>query len=393
MFSDRLFPDLSLNSIALEIDRLQAADVNLINLTESNPTLVGLRYPPNLFNLLNNSDSSRYSPHPLGSKKAREAVAGDYQRRGIAIDSESVILTVGASESYSLLFKLLCDARDTVLIPCPGYPLLEHLCRLDAIIPSTYRLRYYGEWSIDLDEMESAVTDQTRAILSVNPNNPTGSFIKPGEWKRLTAVCRERSLALIVDEVFSDYPLIPNFPSDPQHEGALIFRLGGISKAVGLPQLKLGWIVVTGPSSLREQALKRLEFICDQYLSVNAPIQFALPDIFRIGAAVREQIQERIWINYQSLQQIVDNDPLCNILWTEGGWYAILQAPAMVEEKELTLRALRQAHTLVHPGYFFDFQKQPLVVISLLLPTERFVEGVNRLLSVIEEMTENLNRT
>lgn len=296
------------------------------------------------------------------------------------------MLTASTSEAYTLLFKLLCDPGDGVLVPTPSYPLFDHLTRLDAVRAGPYALQYHGRWEVDIDCMDAAWSGSTKAVLAVSPNNPTGSVWRDSEWEAVTARCASRGAALIVDEVFADYPLEGGaLPAVPPSSDALVFKLGGLSKSAALPQVKLGWIAVDGPPTLVRPALERLELICDTYLSVSTPVQVALPALIELGAAVRRQIQERIAHNYDSLRHAAAADPSVQLLHADGGWSAVLRVPARTSEEELVIGLLEQRDTLVHPGFFFDFAHEAFLVFSLLPRPEDFTEGVRRVMEHLDD--------
>ena len=384
MFSSRTPSDLAPNRLAQALERRRAAGGAVIDLTESNPTRALVEYPPDLLVPLADSRGLRYEPNPFGLMDARRAVAADYARRGIAVPPGRVVLTTSTSEANSLLFKLLGDPGDEVLVPRPSYPLFDHLASLDGVAVRAYDLEYHGAWSIDVASVERALTSRSRAMVIVNPNNPTGSFVSAGELDQLAAICARRDIALIADEVFADYELEPGSARGAGHplerEDVLAFTLGGLSKSVGLPQLKLGWFVVSGPDRLVDAALERLELICDTYLSVSIPIQAAAADLFAAGVAVRLQIQKRVAGNYRQLRSLAEGSPACRVLRSQGGWYGVLQAPAVKPEEDLVLELLEEEGVLVHPGYFFDFPRECYLVVSLLLPPERFADAVGRVL-------------
>ena len=385
MFSTRTPPHLAANRLAQALLELQRAGRPIIDLTESNPTRSGFEYPPDLLAPLADARGLAYRPRPFGLIEARRAVAKEYARRGISVPADRIVLTASTSEAYSLLFKLLADPGDDALVPRPGYPLFEHLTRLDGLSVRPYDLEYHGEWSIDMTSVERALTPRTRALLVVNPNNPTGSFVKRDEAARLVQLCGERRIALIADEVFADYELEPYAASNGgrvmDREEALVFSLGGLSKSVGLPQVKLGWIAVAGPADLVDGALERLEIVCDTYLSVSTPVQAAAAELLERGSPVRAQIRARVAANYHHLVGRNAAAPACRVLRSEGGWYAVLQVPTLRTEEELVLDLLVSDGVLAHPGYFFDFPRESYLVVSLLVPEAEFSEGVERLLS------------
>jgi alanine-synthesizing transaminase len=387
VFSSRVSSDLTPNRLSAAISRLRQSCVEIDDLTESNPTRVSLSYPGRLLDALASPAGLAYSPQPFGIPTARDAVVGDFRRRGMTVPRDRVVLTASTSEAYSLLFKLLCNPGDEVLVPVPSYPLFEYLATLDAVQVRTYNLDHHGEWSLDIDGVRRATTERTRAVIVVNPNNPTGSYLKPAELDALAAHCKAQGLALIGDEVFAEYVLDADLPrtcSVLAQRQALTFGLGGLSKGLGLPQLKLGWLVAGGPDDLVKPALERLELICDTYLSVATPVQEALPSLLANGAAIRTQIRDRVTRNYRALLAVAPRYPSVDVLPAEGGWNAVIQVPAMQSEESLVLQLLEQDHVLVHPGYFFDFPHEAFLVLSLLPPPEVFDRAVSRLLARVE---------
>ncbi|HSL24068.1 MAG TPA: pyridoxal phosphate-dependent aminotransferase [Vicinamibacterales bacterium] len=383
MFSTRAPGDLTPNRHALLLAELRAQGVAITDLTLSNPTDAGLEYAPDLLVPLADPAALRYEPAPLGMPAAREAAASEYARRGVTVPADRIALTASTSEAYSLLFKLLCDPGDEVLVPVPSYPLFEHLTALDAVRPVSYPIEYHGRWSLNLDALERAVTPRTRAVLVVSPNNPTGSFLTGPELDAVSALCARRQVALIGDEVFADYVFDgrDRGPSVVQQDAALAFSLGGLSKAAGLPQVKLGWMAVAGPSALVTEAIARLELICDTYLSVSTPVQRAAPALLQRAPRIRERIQRRTIGNRAALAQLVAMASDIEVLEADGGWYAVVRVPATVPEEQLALELLRTDHVLVHPGYFFDFPHEAFVVLSLLSRPDDFSLGVRRLVA------------
>ena len=380
MFSSRLHWDLEPNRLARLLAAQRHAGAEILDLTESNPTRAKLVYPAaKILAALADEHSMAYDPIPAGMPSARAAVA---ERCGV--ETERVLLTTSTSESYTYLFKLLADPGDEILAPRPSYPLFEFLAELDAVRITQYPLVYHNGWSIDFEALRRAITDRTRAIVLVNPNNPTGSFLERDEVDELAALAAERGLALISDEVFNEYA----FGQDPQRvttlagvEQALTFCLGGLSKMAGLPQMKLGWIVLGGPAAVRVQAVERLELIADTYLSVGTPVQHALPRLFAAGDAVQQQIAARTQENLAWLRSGIPPDSPVQLLDVDGGWYATLRVPRTQSEEEWCLQLLERDHVLVQPGYFYDFESEAFLVLSLLTPPEIFREGVRRLLN------------
>ncbi|HTM46674.1 MAG TPA: pyridoxal phosphate-dependent aminotransferase [Polyangiaceae bacterium] len=385
MFSRRSASEHQENALYAALGAMREAGTPYLDLTVSNPTVVGLRGPSaSLAQILANVDCSKYEPAPLGMPSAREAAAQHFRQLGVALPSEQVLLTASTSESYSFLFNLLCDAGDEVLIPAPSYPLFEYLARFANVTATPYRLAYDGAWHIDFDSLTSAVTPRTRAVVLVNPNNPTGSYVSKQEWLRLA----QFGLPLISDEVFARYPLI----DDAQRplsalcvlQGAEVplFVLDGLSKYAGLPQLKLGMMAYACPSALGDELHHRLEMIADTFLSVSTPVQAALPQLLRHGKTTHDHIQERISTNYGTLRTLV-RDSAATLLRAEGGWSAVLQLPQTLSEQAWVLRLLQERRVLVQPGWFFDFATEPFVVVSLLTPPDDFARGVQAILGAV----------
>jgi len=387
VFSTRVSSDLTPNRLSAAIARLRDSRIDFDDLTESNPTHVGIAYPGRLLEALAQPSALTYAPEPFGMPVARDAVVGDFRRRGMSVSRDRVVLTASTSEAYSMLFKLLCNPGDEVLVPTPSYPLFEYLAALDSVRPRTYQLEYHGAWSLDIDGLRRATTDRTRAVIVVSPNNPTGSYLKCAELDALAIHCRAHSLALIGDEVFAEYVLdaeLPRTSSVLAQRHALTFSLGGLSKGLGLPQLKLGWMVAAGPEELVRPALERLEIICDTYLSVGTPVQAGLPALLNEGAAIRTGIRDRVTRNYRALLRSAPEYPSVDVLPSEGGWYAVIQVPAMQSEESLVLQLLEHDRVLVHPGFFFDFPREAFLVLSLLPRPEVFERAVARVLSRVE---------
>jgi alanine-synthesizing transaminase len=387
MFSTRLPVNLDPNRLARAVSQLREQGMPLIDLTNSNPTTARVNYPGGLLECLEDARSLVYEPRPLGLAQAREAVAADYVRRGVIVAADRIVLSASSSESYSLLFKLLCDPGDSVLVPAPSYPLFEHLASLDGVHVRPYRLELHDRWTLPLDEIGRAVDARTRAVLVVSPNNPTGSVLTHAETHELHALCARHGLALIGDEVFCDYALEPgpHATRSVLDEGtALTVSLGGLSKSVGLPQLKLGWMAFAGPDGLVEAALHRLEIIADTYLSVGTPVQVGAARLLERGACVRRQIADRVLLNYGALRTLAAPYASCRVLAAEGGWSAVVQTPAIGSDEERAIALARHEGVLVHPGYFFDFDRYGFFVVSLLVPPDDFRAGVSRMLETFD---------
>lgn len=382
MFSSRVPGVLNLNRLSAAVAAHRAAGRNVVDLTVTNPTAVGIAYGTEILAPLADVRGTEYQPEPFGLKTARAAVASDYARRGISVAEDRIVLTASTSEAYSLLFKLLCaPVGDEVLVPAPSYPLFDHLTQLDGVSSRQYGLEYHGRWELDVDSVDRAWMERTRAVLAVSPNNPTGSMLAAGEFNHLASRCAERDAALIVDEVFADYSFAGSNDAGPAGKrDCLSFHLGGLSKSAGLPQVKLGWIRVDGPDQLVSDALARLELICDTYLSVSTPVQVAAPALIESGANIRRQIRDRIQTNYAALQGMVAAHPSVELLTAEGGWSAVIRVPSRWSEEELVIALLAERGVLVHPGFFFDFAHEAFLVLSLLPDPAVFADGVTRVM-------------
>ena len=383
-FSSRLDWDLRPNRISAAVEAKRRVRADILDLTESNPTRAGLAYPAGeILGALADPRSLIYEPLPAGSPQARAAVSAYYAARGEDVEPARIVLTASTSEAYAYVFKLVANPCDEILVPRPSYPLFDFLARLECVRAVQYPLSYQEGWRIDFDALASLVTQRSRAIVLVNPNNPTGSFLKRDELPRLVSLCAASGLAIVSDEVFSDYTFAPRRESVRSLTGvedALVFCLSGLSKIAALPQVKLGWIVAGGPADLRARALEGLELIADTFLSAGTPVQHATARLLGAGAPVRAQIQMRVRQNLEFLREAVRSSPL-GILDVEGGWYATVRVPRIRTEEEWTLDLLESAGVLVQPGFFFDFDSEAFLVVSLLTARETFKEGVRRLLS------------
>lgn len=350
----------------------------LIDLTLSNPTKAGLEHSPELLRALADPAALKYNPDARGLCAAREAIASRTGR----ISADHLVLTASTSEAYSFLFKLLCDPDDQVLVPRPSYPLFEFLGRFESVDVVQYPLFYDHGWHIDMSELRARITPRTRAVLVVNPNNPTGHYLRPAEYAELARICSNSGAALISDEVFSAYQIGPRpdlLTSIAGSSDVLTFALDGLSKAAALPQLKLAWIAVSGPASLRDEALARLELIADTFLSVNTPVQLAVPKIFDAAAPMQALIRSRIRENLTTLRETASTTGLFRVLEVDGGWSAVLDVSRALPEEEWVERLLHEQSVLVQPGYFYDFSREGYLILSLLTPPEALSEGARRL--------------
>jgi alanine-synthesizing transaminase len=355
------------------------AGLAIADLTASNPTRCGFNYDSSLLGALADPRALDYDPQPRGLLAAREAVCDYYTGHGVAVDPSQIVLTTSTSEAYSFLFRLLCDSGSEIVVLQPGYPLFDFLAGLDDVHLKAAPLLYDHGWQIDPEGIRRAVTPRTRAIVVVHPNNPTGHFTKPWEAEELANICREHDLSLIVDEVFLDYGFGERVASFAVGlDEVPVFVVSGLSKIAGLPQMKAAWIVAAGPD--RGAALDRLEVIADTFLSMNAPVQWALPAWLKGAPDLQAQIRQRVAANLSALDRGLAPLPAVERLALEGGWYAVLRIPAL-DPDERTVLALLEQGVWVHPGYFFGMPESGWLVISLLAPELEFSHGVTLLIN------------
>jgi alanine-synthesizing transaminase len=387
MFTSRTNWPLDPNRFTRALEEHRRSGKQILDLTASNPTTCGLDYPrEEILAALADPRALTYQPESKGLLEARQAVAGYYAGRAgfsprvTRVDPEHVLLTSGTSEAYSHIFRLLCEAGDEVLVPAPSYPLFEFLADLADTRLVPYPLLYDHGWQIDFASLGAALTPRSRAVIVVHPNNPTGSFVRPREAAELAAICAAREIAIVADEVFLDYGSATN-PAQTfaLHDAALTFTLSGLSKISLLPQMKLAWTVVSGPPSLVQTAVERLEIIADTYLSPGTPVQLALPKLLSIRHALQAQLQRRIFANLSVLDAALREFKLLTRLDREGGWYAIVRVPVTGTDEALAVDLLDRCSVLVHPGHFFNFSTDGFLVLSLITPEQEFSEGVRRL--------------
>lgn len=382
VLSRRASVDTEPNRLARALSARRLAGRSTLDLTVSNPTRVGLPYDGTAILAAHAACFAlEYEPLPFGLPGARAAVAELWRARGVQVPSERVLLTASTSEAYSFLFKLLCDPGDQVLVPRPSYPLFEHLARYEGVEAIPYPLAYDGAWHLDGDALRRAAGPRTRAVVVVSPNNPTGSFLSWDDLGTLAGL----GLPVISDEVFSAYPLregVARVPSALVADGLLVFALDGLSKLAGLPQAKLAWITVGGPEPRAERALAGLELILDTFLSPGAAVQHALPELLRGAAPTRAAILARARGNLASIEGAVRGSAV-TLLPAEGGWSAILRLPRTRGEEEWVLGLLEACDVLVQPGYFYDFENEPYLVVSLLTPEAELADGITRIAAYV----------
>ena len=364
----------------------------ICDLTASNPTRCGFQYDPEaVLRTLCDPAALDYNPDPKGLLQAREAVARYYADHGASVDREHIFLTTSTSEAYSFLFRLLCDSGDEVLIAQPSSPLFDFLADLDDVRLVPYPLFYDYGWHLDPAALRERITSRSRAIALVHPNNPAGHYTKVGERAELEGICSEYGLALIVDEVFLDYPLgglqaEPSFASGDHP--VLTFVLSGLSKIAALPQMKAAWVACLGPQPELDEALGRLEVIADTFLSMNAPVQGGMPSWLAGRSGMQEQIRARTAANLLALDLALGEGSGVSRLKAEAGWYAVLRIPATIKDEETALCLLRDHGVAIHSGDFFGFGESGWLVASLLLEEGSFINGINQLIRYFEPTHE-----
>ena len=389
MFSHRTEWKLTPNRFTEAQRDVQAAGMEVLDLTVSNPVRAEIHYDAEaILGALAQPGSLDYDPQPKGLLSAREAVANYYreQHEEFDLDPEAILLTTSTSEGYSYVFRLLSNPEDEVLVPKPSYPLFEFLADLQDVKLVPYPLIYDHGWQIDFPSLYKAVNHRTRAVVVVHPNNPTGSYVEEKEREELNAFCREYDLPLIVDEVFLDYAHDGVARSTfAVNRGALTFTLSGLSKISGLPQMKLAWIVTSGPQEKVAAAMGRLEVIADTYLSLNAPIQLAAPVLLEQRKNIQPLLIDRLRSNRAELDHQLAKQKACSRLDVQGGWYAVLRVPVKQADEDLAIDLIRKMSVVAHPGHFYDFASDGYLVVSLITPPGVYREGIRRILELSNE--------
>jgi alanine-synthesizing transaminase len=383
VFADRTNWNLDANRLSEALARHRAAGRPLLDLTASNPTECGFEYDSGaILQALANPAALRYLPDAKGLRSARESVAAYYAARDVAVPVEDIILTTSTSEAYSFAFRTLCNPGAEILIPEPSYPLFAFLADIQDVALVRYPLVYDYGWQINFHALEQAITARTRAVIVVHPNNPTGHFVKAQEAKQLNRICAAHDLAIIADEVFLDFALMEQSHSSFAANGAaLTFTTSGLSKISGLPQIKAAWLITHGPQLLKSQALARLEVIADTYLSMNTPVQLAMPALLEQRHSFQKQLLARVRTNLVELDRQLLLQKSCTRLTLEGGWYAVLRVPATRPDEERAIELLERSGVYVHPGHFYDFPADGFFVVSLITKQDDFGTGLKLLLS------------
>jgi alanine-synthesizing transaminase len=392
MFAKRTDWKLLENAYTRALRRRQQNGEPILDLTASNPTTCGFQYDQAaILAALQSAAALQYNPDPKGIASARAAVVAYYSELNpaVRVDLENLILTTGTSEAYSFLFRLLCEPGDEIVVAHPSYPLFEFLATLQDVNLRPFRLLYDHSWQIDFHALEQAITSRTRAILLVHPNNPTGHFIGSAEAEQLQAICAERTIALVIDEVFLDYRIrsattaAESYGTFASRNRALAFVLSGLSKIAALPQMKIGWIAASGPDALVRPALARLEIISDTYLSLSAPLQHALPALLAQRRKAQLQLMSRVESNLVHLDESLVRQELVSRLEIQGGWYVVLRVPAVQSDEDLAIRLLEQRGVLIQPGHFYEFLEDGYLIVSLLTPSADFEKGIAGLLACV----------
>jgi alanine-synthesizing transaminase len=385
VFADRTNWNLKANPLSEALTKHRADGKPLLDLTASNPTECGFEYDGRaILQALANPAGLAYEPDPRGLLGARQGIAAYYAARGTDVAVGDIILTTSTSEVYSFVFRALCNSGDEILIPEPGYPLFEFLADIQDVKLVPYPLEYDYGWQIDFHGLKQGITRRTRGVVVVHPNNPTGHYTKPRELEKLNEICSVQELAIIADEVFLDFALPGEHApfTFAQNAAALTFTMSGLSKISGLPQMKAAWLISSGPALLKSQAMARLEIIADTYLSMNAPVQWAIPDLLEQRRSFQTQLLARVRKNLSELDRQLASQKSCARLMVEAGWYAVLRVPATRSDEDLAIELLARKNVYVHPGHFYDFPSEGFLVVSLITRQEEFAEGLKRLLSM-----------
>jgi alanine-synthesizing transaminase len=383
MFSQRLPRHATPNAWSRLLDERRAAGAALIDLTEANPTRVGLAgaVEGEISDMIR-LDAARYEPDPRGALVAREAIASYYRERGLVVRADHLVLTSGTSEAYAHLFRLLADPGESLLVPSPSYPLFEPLAALEGVRLRPYGIAWDGGWHLDLGSLEAAFQGGARAMIVVQPHHPTGSCLSSDEIAEAEKLCERHGTALISDEVFGDFPWTPGgargLPSLLGERRVPTFVLSGLSKVCGLPQLKLSWIAVDGPETSRAEALRGLEWIADLFLSVGTPVQCALPRLLAGRHPWQSRVRDRIAANLARLRETISRRPRLEQRAGAGGWVAVLRVPSQQEEEHWALELLRR-DVVVHPGHFYDMEGEAHLVVSLIVAPADFDAGLTRI--------------
>jgi alanine-synthesizing transaminase len=383
MFSDRTNWNLETNRLSEALAKHRKTKKQLLDLSISNPTECGFRYDGRaILKALSRPGALHYEPNPRGLLAARRAIARYHEAVGKDVTPDDIFLTTGTSEAYGFVLRLLCDPDDEILVPEPSYPLLNFLADIQDVKLIRYPLLYDHGWHIDFHGLEQAITPRSRAVVVVNPNNPTGHFVKARDMRRLNEICSARQMAIVADEVFLDFALAATRQlSFVVNTEALTFTMSGLSKLCGMPQMKTSWLIVDGPGDLKAEAVARMEVIADTYLSMNTPVQLAIPALLKQRRGFQNQVMKRLRTNLRELDRQLALQKTCDRLEVEGGWNAVLRVPSIDSDEDIAIRLLAEKNVFLHPGHFYDFQGDGFMVVSLITPVRAFAKGIKRILA------------
>jgi len=386
IFSKRTGWELSTNSIMHSLNEARGSGSEVLDLTISNPTKCGFDYDEDkIIKTFCKNENLLYAPDSQGLLSCRNIVSKYYEEKGIKVSGKNLFLSSSTSEGYSNVFRLLTNPGDEVMFPAPSYPLFHFLVDLNDVNMCNYNLVYDGEWKFDFDSIRNSISSKTKAIVIVSPNNPTGSMLSEDDVCKLNEICVEQSIPIICDEVFSDFMLKDDVKhrSMANNSDVLTFTLSGISKILGMPQMKLSWMNISGPQDLVDEAINRMDVIADTYLSVNTPIQNAFEGLIDLREDIQGQIIERIRNNLNFLKENANQGKNCEVLDASAGWYAVLKMPNAKAEEDWVIDLLKEDSVYVHPGYFYDFSDDGHIVLSLLAQESIFQQGVLRIMKKI----------
>ena len=383
MFSDRTHWDLTTNRLSEALAKHRKTKKPFFDLSASNPTECGFSYNRRaILKALSRPAALRYEPNPKGLLAARQAIAKHHSAFGKKVAAEDIFLTTGTSEAYGFVLRLLCNPGDEILVPEPSYPLLNFLAEIQDVKLLRYPLLYDHGWQIDFHGLEQAITTRSRALVVVNPNNPTGHFVSDADIKRLNEICSARNMAIIADEVFLDFRLAAKQPSSfAANTESLTFTMNGLSKLCGLPQMKASWYIANGPEALKSEALARMEVIADTYLSMNTPVQLAIPAFLKQRRGFQKQVMKRLRTNLRELDRQLASQNTCSRLEVEGGWNVVLRVPNIHSDENVAIRLLAEKSVFLHPGHFYDFPGDGFMVVSLITPELTFAQGMKQVLA------------
>jgi alanine-synthesizing transaminase len=370
-------------------EELKGQGCVLQDLISGNINDQGFLYPQDLLEemLVRGSRQCQiYRPDSFGQRCAREAVAQFYQTNGCSLDPDCVLITPGSSLSYWYCFRLLADEGDEVLCPCPSYPLFDYIAMLSGVRLIPYRLEERRNWAIDIEQLEACISTKTRAIALISPHNPTGAIASPEDIAAIADIARRHNLAIISDEVFSEFLIGPkSLPRPIGSEAPLVFTLNGFSKMFALPGVKFGWMAVSGDREKVRHAMRALELISDTFLPVNEIIQASAPEIFRQGRSVCHNFADRIRDCWELTENALVSSQSIQYARPAGGFYVTLRLENL-EEESAAEAILRESHLVIHPGYFYDMAPNHLILCFVQKP-ETLRASLPKLTATLEKLS------